>query len=104
MRFERENGYIDIDKLLNDADEDDDKTDQYKDVNVDMGSVNSLIGNPNMIDVDDEENSVNAKLDLARAYIEIEDQDSARALLKEVQMDGNERQQLEAKNLLKSVN
>jgi pilus assembly protein FimV len=68
-----------------------------------MGSASSLMGNPNMVDVDDEENSVNAKLDLARAYIEIEDQDSARALLKEVQMDGNERQQLEAKNLLKSV-
>ena len=102
MRFERENGYIDIDKLLNDADEDDDKTDQYKDVSVDMGSVNSLIGNPDMVDVDDEENSVNAKLDLARAYIEIEDQDSARALLKEVQIDGNERQQLEAKNLINS--
>uniref|UniRef100_UPI00331DC30F FimV/HubP family polar landmark protein n=1 Tax=Shewanella sp. T24-MNA-CIBAN-0130 TaxID=3140470 RepID=UPI00331DC30F len=103
-RFERENSYIDIDKLLNDADEDDDKTDQYKDVNVNMGSVNSLISNADMVDVDDEENSVNAKLDLARAYIEIEDQDSARALLKEVQMDGNERQQLEAKNLIKSFN
>ncbi|WP_350431221.1 FimV/HubP family polar landmark protein [Shewanella sp. H8] len=102
MRFERENGYIDIDKLLNDADENDDKTDQYKDVNIDMGSANSLMGNPDMVDVDDEENSVNAKLDLARAYIEIEDQDSARALLKEVQMDGNERQKLEAKSLLES--
>jgi len=104
MRFERENGYIDIDKLLNDADEDDDRSDQYKDVNIDMGSVNSLLGNADMIDVDDEENSVNAKLDLARAYIEIEDQDSARALLKEVKMDGNERQKLEAANLLKNLN
>jgi pilus assembly protein FimV len=104
MCFERENGYIDIDKLLNDADENDDKSDQYKEVNVDMRSVNSLIGNADMVDVDDEENSVNAKLDLARAYIEIEDQDSARALLKEVKMDGNERQQSEAANLLKSFN
>ncbi|MCL1160114.1 FimV/HubP family polar landmark protein [Shewanella inventionis] len=101
MSFERENGYIDIDKLLNDADEDDDRTDQYKDVDVDMGEVNSLIGNADMIDVDDEENSVNAKLDLARAYIEIEDQDSAKALLKEVQMDGNDRQKAEADSLLK---
>ncbi|GGQ33287.1 FimV/HubP family polar landmark protein [Shewanella litoralis] len=101
MSFERENGYIDIDKLLNDADEDDDTTDQYKDVDVKMGGVNSLIGNADMIDVDDEENSVNAKLDLARAYIEIEDQDSAKALLKEVQIDGNDRQQAEAANLLK---
>ncbi|WP_282167731.1 FimV/HubP family polar landmark protein [Shewanella japonica] len=98
--FEQENGFIDIDKLLNDADEDVEISDQYKDVAVEMGEVNSLIGNAEMIDVDDEENSVNAKLDLARAYIEIEDEDAAKAILKEVQIDGNERQQTEAGKLL----
>ncbi|QIR14149.1 FimV/HubP family polar landmark protein [Shewanella aestuarii] len=102
--FERENGFINIDKLLNDADEyDEPVTDKYKEVDVDMGEVESLLGNADMVDVDDEENSVNAKLDLARAYIEIEDEDSAKALLKEVQMDGNERQQLEATGLLKKL-
>ncbi|WP_153913115.1 FimV/HubP family polar landmark protein [Shewanella sp. TC10] len=101
--FEQENGFIDIDKLLNDADEDVEISDQYKDVDVDMGEVNSLIGNAEMIDVDDEENSVNAKLDLARAYIEIEDEDAAKAILKEVQIDGNERQQTEAGKLLKDM-
>ncbi len=101
--FEQENGFIDIDKLLNDADEDIDLSDQYKDVDVDMGEVNSLIGNAEMIDVDDEENSVNAKLDLARAYIEIEDEDAAKAILKEVQIDGNERQQTEAGKLLDNM-
>ncbi|WP_277868757.1 FimV/HubP family polar landmark protein, partial [Shewanella sp. 10N.286.51.B7] len=101
--FEQENGFIDIDKLLNDADEDVELSDQYKDVDVDMGEVNALIGNAEMIDVDDEENSVNAKLDLARAYIEIEDEDAAKAILKEVQIDGNERQQTEAGKLLNDM-
>ena len=102
--FERENGFIDINKLLNDADEDGGPvSDNYKDVDVDMGGVGSLLGNANMVDVDDEENSVNAKLDLARAYIEIEDEDSAKALLKEVQNDGNSRQQAEANSLLKKL-
>ncbi|WP_144213991.1 FimV/HubP family polar landmark protein [Shewanella donghaensis] len=101
--FEKSNDYIDIDALLNDADEVVDVSDQYKDVEVDVGEVNALIGNAEMIDVDDEENSVNAKLDLARAYIEIEDEDSAKALLAEVNIDGNERQQVEATKLLSDM-
>ncbi|MGL4615595.1 MAG: FimV/HubP family polar landmark protein, partial [Shewanella sp.] len=72
-------------------------------VDVEMSNVEALIGDAAMIDVDDEENSVNAKLDLARAYIEIDDSDSAKALLKEVQIDGNERQQDEAIRLLKEI-
>ncbi|MGE6453486.1 FimV/HubP family polar landmark protein [Shewanella baltica] len=101
--FQNENGFIDIDKLLNDADEDGTDTDLYSEVDVDMSDVGALIGDAAMIDVDDEENSVNAKLDLARAYIEIDDSDSAKALLKEVQIDGNERQQDEAGRLLKEM-
>lgn len=103
--FQKENGFIDIDRLLNEADEDTLDTDPYRDfdVDMDMGDVGSLLGNTSMIDVDDEENSVNAKLDLARAYIEIDDKDSARALLKEVELDGNSRQQDEAASLLKEI-
>ena len=101
--FQNENGFIDIDKLLNDADEEGADTDLYSEVDVEMSDVGALIGDAAMIDVDDEENSVNAKLDLARAYIEIDDSDSAKALLKEVQIDGNERQQDEAGRLLKEM-
>ncbi|WP_198780394.1 FimV/HubP family polar landmark protein [Shewanella putrefaciens] len=101
--FQNEHGFIDIDKLLNDAEQDRQETDLYPDVDVEMSDVGSLIGDAEMIDVDDEENSVNAKLDLARAYIEIDDSDSAKALLKEVQMDGNARQQDEAARLLKEI-
>ncbi len=101
--FQSDNGFIDIDRLLNEADEDVAETDQYKELDVDMGELDSLMGNASMVDVDDEENSVNAKLDLARAYIEIDDTDSAKALLKEVQLDGNERQQSEADSLIKTL-
>ncbi|MCE9686844.1 hypothetical protein LZP73_11635 [Shewanella sp. AS16] len=101
--FQKENGFIDIDKLLNESDDELSDTDLYKDVSVEMGEVEALLGNTPMIDVDDEENAVNAKLDLARAYIEIEDKDSAKALLGEVQLDGNPRQQEEAASLLKNL-
>lgn len=101
--FQKDNGFIDIDRLLSEADEDNGETDLYKELDVDMGDLDSLKGNTPMVDVDDEENSVNAKLDLARAYIEIDDSDSARALLKEVELDGNDRQQAEAAGLLKEL-
>ncbi|MCG9713618.1 hypothetical protein L1D29_12405 [Shewanella insulae] len=98
--FQQDNGFIDIDRLLNEADEEQLDVDKYKELDVDMGELDNLMGNAAMVDVDDEENAVNAKLDLARAYIEIDDMDSAKALLKEVELDGNERQQQEAKKLL----
>ncbi|GIU28142.1 pilus assembly protein FimV [Shewanella colwelliana] len=101
--FQQDNGFIDIDRLLNDADEDVADVDQYKELDVDMGELDDLMGSASMVDVDDEENSVNAKLDLARAYIEIDDVDSAKALLKEVELDGNDRQQEEAQGLLKEL-
>ena len=101
--FQQDNGFIDIDRLLNEADEDDADVDQYKELDVDMGELDDLMSNASMVDVDDEENAVNAKLDLARAYIEIDDIDSAKALLKEVELDGNERQQEEAQGLLKEL-
>lgn len=101
--FQKENGFIDIDRLLNDASESESEGDPYQSRDVDVGDIDSLMGDTAMVDVDDEENSVNAKLDLARAYIEIDDSDSAKVLLQEVQADGNARQQEEAANLLKDI-
>ena len=101
--FQKENGFIDIERLLNEADEGNSDTDPYKELDVDMGELDSLVGAATMIDVDDEENSVNAKLDLARAYIEIDDKDAAKALLKEVELDGNAKQQEEAAALIKTL-
>jgi pilus assembly protein FimV len=101
--FQKDNGFIDIDRLLNEADEEEVEIDQYKELDVDMGELDSLMGNASMVDVDDEENSVNAKLDLSRAYIEIDDNDSAIALLQEVKLDGNDKQKQEAEGLINSL-
>ncbi|WP_168195196.1 FimV/HubP family polar landmark protein [Shewanella sp. SNU WT4] len=98
--FQRDNGYIDIDRLLNEANEPEDIADRYREPEMVMSEVTQLFNGVDLIDVDDEENAVNAKLDLARAYLEIEDADSAKALLAEVKLDGNEQQQVEAKKLL----
>ncbi|MCL2915378.1 hypothetical protein L2725_16615 [Shewanella corallii] len=101
--FQKENGFIDIDRLLNEADESDEVDNYQGPAEVAMEDYRKVVGDNTMVDVDDEENSVNAKLDLARAYIEIDDNDSARALLQEVTLDGNDRQQDEAKRLLEKI-
>lgn len=46
---------------------------------------------------------VSTKLDLARAYIEIEDHEGARSILDEVLHDGDEQQKAEARELLKQL-
>ena len=48
-------------------------------------------------------NDINTKLDLARAYVEMGDNDMARNLLHEVQLQGSESQQQEAASLLQRL-
>lgn len=55
------------------------------------------------VDVDQDEGGIGCKLDLARAYIEIGEQGSARALLKQAMKRGNAEQQQEAKKLLQRL-
>ncbi|MEM1432947.1 MAG: FimV/HubP family polar landmark protein [Pseudomonadota bacterium] len=49
------------------------------------------------------EDSTSTKLDLARAYIDMGDQDGARDILKEVLTEGSESQQQEAQTLLETI-
>lgn len=49
------------------------------------------------------EDEVGTKLDLARAYIDMGDQDSARSILSEVTEEGNEDQQREANDLMRRI-
>lgn len=51
----------------------------------------------------DEADSANTKLDLARAYIDMGDEDGARDILKEVITEGNAEQQQQAEKLLESI-
>ncbi|MDH3900094.1 MAG: hypothetical protein OEU51_03480, partial [Gammaproteobacteria bacterium] len=51
----------------------------------------------------DSSDEVGTKLDLARAYVDMGDQDSARNILEEVLEEGNETQKSEAKNLYSQI-
>ena len=54
-------------------------------------------------DFEDEGDSANTKLDLARAYIDMGDADGARDILKEVMDEGNSDQQQKAQSMLESL-
>ncbi|WP_244900100.1 FimV/HubP family polar landmark protein [Oceanimonas baumannii] len=62
-----------------------------------------LLGNAQGVDIDVDEGGMGAKLDLARAYIEIDDFDSARELLNEALERGNEQHQSDARKLLQRL-
>jgi pilus assembly protein FimV len=47
-----------------------------------------------------EADEIDTKLNLAKAYIELGDNDGARSILDEVVRDGSEEQQVQAKDLL----
>ncbi|SHI08652.1 FimV/HubP family polar landmark protein [Ferrimonas marina] len=85
--------FIDIDKLLEESELSQDPAD--------LDSENDTMVAMSEPALD--EGGINAKLDLARAYIEIDDNDSAKALLKEVALEGTESQRKEADLLLSQL-
>lgn len=72
----------------------------------DFGDASSNLGGEedvtdiNMVDLGDNADEAETKLDLARAYIDMGDRDGAKDILDEVVTEGNEDQQKEAKELL----
>ncbi|TKB53923.1 FimV/HubP family polar landmark protein [Ferrimonas aestuarii] len=98
--------YIDIDKLLDESQNAEEPAiEPYNGVSLDLDEpeLGNLMGDSNGVEEDEEEGGYSAKLDLARAYIEIEDKDSARALLKEVIEKGSALQKTEAQSLLERL-
>lgn len=99
------NDYVEIDKLLAEANASSTEQEPYQGFSLDVG----LDGFPEVLpestgfDVDADDGGVGAKLDLARAYLEIDDKDSARELLQEAAAQGSEHQRAEAERLLKRL-
>ncbi|GDY28079.1 hypothetical protein AHAT_39690 [Agarivorans sp. Toyoura001] len=97
-----EREFVDIDMLLNDADEDaNDEADPYDSpsLDVELDSFPDVLPQDKPVDVD-----INAelasKLDLARAYLEIDDQDGAKKILQEVMVSDDQSLKQEAEELL----
>ena len=103
----------DDDALANDEDEDEDEdTDRLPPELASVLGTEFVSQVPNLGSTDDEDNELvyaseadpmDTKLDLARAYLDMGDEDGARPVLKEVMSAGNLAQQAEARELLQRI-
>ena len=77
----------------------------YDKANIDVGlnEFPEFTDGIKQVDVDIDENGMAAKLDLAKVYIEIGDQDNAHAILQEVIKQGDPQQQITAQNMLDNL-
>ncbi|TMP13559.1 FimV/HubP family polar landmark protein, partial [Pseudoalteromonas sp. S2893] len=98
--------FVDIDALLEQSDDSVLEHEPYDEVNMDVGlsDFDSLLAGDNPTDVDLESGGYSAKLDLARAYIEIDDFDSALKVIEDVIESGPEDVQEEAQSLKAKLN
>lgn len=95
--------FVSIDKLLEESDKSDINPDALQ-ANLDVGldEFPDMLPEQNGVDIDDD-GGIGAKLDLARAYLEIDDKDSAKELLLEVADQGTDTQIKEAQKLLNKI-
>ncbi|MDT0602690.1 FimV/HubP family polar landmark protein, partial [Thalassotalea castellviae] len=104
----RQDDFISVDSLISDTLSDStEKEEPYDQTNIDvgLGDFPEFTSDINQIDVDEEDdNGVAAKLDLAKVYIEIGDNENAEVILQDVVKIGDAEQQFEAQQLLDSMN
>ncbi|WJG08291.1 FimV/HubP family polar landmark protein [Aliiglaciecola sp. LCG003] len=96
-----ESDFLDVDDLINESIEAEGLigNDQEFNLSAALDSYPQSRAMDEMVDVDSDD-GIGAKLDLAQAYIETDDNDSAAELLQEVLEKGDESQKVEAKELL----
>ncbi|OIQ46329.1 MAG: hypothetical protein BM565_12295, partial [Gammaproteobacteria bacterium MedPE] len=104
-KFEQENSFIDIDKLLDESAMNEQESEPYQNVDLDIGldEFPEMLPEADGVDVDDDPNGASKKLDLARAYLEIDDEDSARDMLEQVKQTGDSAQVKEVEKLMKRL-
>jgi pilus assembly protein FimV len=96
-----EGSYVSVDDLLHDSLSDNNQTEPYEKENIDVG-LGQFATNNSTIDVD-LDGSMSAKLDLAKMYIEMSDEENAEVILHEVLLNGDNVQQVEAQSLLDTL-
>lgn len=96
-----ENNFIDIETLLKNSDKAA-KEEPYSEFALDLGldEFPDVINTENGVDIDDDENGVAAQLDLARAYLEIDNKADAKKILLNVVEGSNGTQRVEIEKLL----
>lgn len=94
--------FVEIDTLLANAGQPEQDSERFNQLNVDVGLEDyaDIIGEHQQLDVDIEDNGYSAKLDLVRAYIEMDDVESANQLLDDIMAsDAPEHVKAEAQSL-----
>lgn len=95
--------FLDIDDLISQSVDDEGTSDVEKELKLDAALESyDGISDAEPVDVDGD-NGIGAKLDLAQAYIETDDVNSAKELLEEIIANGDETQKKEATELLASL-
>ncbi|WP_462169710.1 FimV/HubP family polar landmark protein [Pseudoalteromonas xiamenensis] len=94
--------FVDIESLLEQSDDAELENEPYEEINMDvgLGDFEEFLAGENAVDVDTEEGGFSAKLDLARAYLEIGDLESAAESIQDVLDNGPDSLQAEADQLL----
>lgn len=98
--------FISVSELIEEsenADALDESIHDEHEIDVGLDEFPEFTTNINHVNVDDDKHGVNAKLDLAQVYIEIDDLDNAAVILKSVMKLGNSAQQQQAQQLLYSM-
>ena len=101
-----EKDFISVDSLLSDSLLDGKPTEPYEKMNIDvgLGEFPEFSGNITEGDIDDDDNGIAAKLDLAKVYLEIGDNENAEVILLDVVKQGDAQQQFDAQQLLDNIN
>ncbi|MDP4985129.1 FimV/HubP family polar landmark protein, partial [Pseudoalteromonas tunicata] len=103
--LDEEGDYLDIEQLLEESDDQVPEDEPYDKVKIDLGlsEFDQLLASEPGMDVDSESGGFSAKLDLARAYLEIEDYDNALKTVQDVIDNGPADVQQEAGRLLNQL-
>ncbi len=93
--------FLEIEELLEQSDDEEPEVEPYTGANMDvgLGDFDELLAGENTTDVDLEDEGFAAKLDLAKAYMEIQDYDAAMSTLNDVIDNGPDSVQAEAQSL-----
>ena len=100
---EKEKDFVDVDNLIEQGMDDMPELEPYDKENIDVGldEFPEFKNEGAAVDVDAEDASgVAEQLDLAKVYLEMDDQDSAEPILDKIMQNGNDEQKTQAKKLL----
>jgi len=102
-KIEDTEDFVSVDSLLSESFEDISSEEPYNKTSIDVGldEFPEFIGDMGQDDVDD--NGIAAKLDLAKVYIEIGDNENAEVILMDVAVSGDPQQQRDAQQLLDNL-